>query len=471
MKVEEYKDGDVERHTIAAMVTNRDVAAAVARKWTKRGLFASPFLNIAGSWCVEHFRKYKQPIGSDLAGTYADWAETAPDQDTVKLIGELLRHINDEYVGEGREIANTAYVLDRAEKYFELVRTQRLIDGLTKAKAAGDLDKCRSLLNEFGKSVDVMNFGVDMLQDKEALHRAFAEDSVDQLITWPGDLNILFGDLFSREQFVMFMGPTGRGKTFWLCETAWMALLQRRKVLFLSAGDMNQNQMYERFSMRAANKPKWPGTVKYPISLRKEGGEINVEHEDMVFDEKIQESDASEAFDTCMRRIVKSKEPHIKLICYPAGTLSAKMVADTVEYYAQYGWVADVVLIDYSDLMAMPYNTRDVRDKINSLWIELRSLCHSMRILIVTATQANRESMKSDTVTMLHTGEDIRKGAHVSGAISINQNHEERGKRLFRMHKIKDRTGECDIRHRVYTAHCLSVAKPAVLSLFDEGKD
>ena len=124
--------------------------------------------------------------------------------------------------------------------------------------------------------------------------------------------------------------------------------------------------------------------------------------------------------------------------------------------------------IDYADLMMPPMGMgKDIRDRINWLWIALRALSSSgSQPLVLTATQANRESMKTGTISMTHTSEDIRKVAHVTGLIGLNQMNDEKQQQLMRINWVALREDANDSNKCCQVAGCFAIGNPAMCSLF-----
>jgi len=132
--------------------------------------------------------------------------------------------------------------------------------------------------------------------------------------------------------------------------------------------------------------------------------------------------------------------------------------------WAREGWVADVVVIDYSDILDMNYPKIEGRDRIDRTWRDLRRISQQFHCLVVTATQTNRDSYDAKIITRKHSSEDKRKLAHVTGMIGINQTEEEKKQEVMRFNWIKVRDGKYFESKCVAVAGCLSVGNVAIRS-------
>jgi hypothetical protein len=62
-----------------------------------------------GKWCIEHYRRYGQPIGKQIETKFRHWAETNTDKDVIQQLERLLEYVNDEYA-RAAETPTQAYI-------------------------------------------------------------------------------------------------------------------------------------------------------------------------------------------------------------------------------------------------------------------------------------------------------------------------------------------------------------------------
>jgi len=112
----------------------------------------------------------------------------------------------------------------------------------------------------------------------------------------------------------------------------------------------------------------------------------------------------------------------LRLISYPAYSASITNIMTDIELLEiREGFIPDVIVIDYADILA-PENTRDSgREKIDATWKALKRMGAERKALVITGSQTNRDSIEKAIIDEHHTAEDIRKLAHVDVMLTLNQ--------------------------------------------------
>jgi replicative DNA helicase len=251
-----------------------------------------------------------------------------------------------------------------------------------------------------------------------------------------------------------------------LIDVAFRAVMQRNRVAFFEVGDMTRAQISRRFAVRVCNHPWRPRIVKEPIRIGVDKTGPHVDFKEFEYKEHLQLKMLEKGFSK-LRDTIKSSKTLFKLQIHPAASLSISHLTNTVKMWARDGWVPDVIVIDYADLLAQNFGKSDVREKINDVWIGLRALSQTMNCLVVTATQANRASYNVKAITMEHASEDKRKNAHVTGMVAINQTPEEKKYGVIRLGWVDLREDDYNPHKFVHVAGCLSLANPTMISCFE----
>jgi len=461
-------DGSNEREILIGMIVNSIVCGRIADKWDKR-LFRSKWANIVSSWCVTYFKKYNKAPRKQIESLYRSWERKSHDKETVKIVNKFLSGLSDEYAELKRD-SNPKYVLDKAGEYFSEVKLERLQEDLESSLTANDISKALTRVSEF----DAVKLGkgevINIFTGGASIWKSAFQDELDGLVKYPGKLGEFLGNQLGRDMFVGFMGPEGRGKSFILMDIAFRAALQRRRVAFFEAGDMSESQILRRLATRIAQRPMRACTLQYPkgIYYQKKTKQYALITEDRVFKTKLDWRDALKASRKLRRRKIRSKDEYLQLICHSNSTLSVSMIETYLKEWARDGWLADVIVIDYSDILDMSYPKLEGRDKIDKLWRELRRLSQVYHCLVVTATQTNRLSYDAVTITRKHSSEDKRKLAHVTGMMGINQTEEEKKKGIMRLNWIKVRDAEYLESKCVTIAGCLALGNVAIRSAMED---
>lgn len=470
MKVER-RDGSTEKRIVTAMVVDQQVLGHIAPKWVKEGLFKSPWSNQIANWCVNYYKKYGKAPAKSIEGIFESWASNkALDKDTVTLVEKFLEGLSGEYVSTRKSI-NSQYIVDLAGMHFNRVQLDKLAETIQGDLERGKADEALQRVKGFAEIEIGRSEVIDVLQDKAAIQEAFSE-STESLIQYPGALESFFGDSLGRDQFLSFMAPDKVGKSFWLIDIAWRAMLQRRKVAMFQVGDMSRNQVLRRLMARASRRPmratKKDKIVKYPTYIvhDPDAKYAEVDHKELKFKEDLDWRVAWKACEDIITNKIKTKEPLLRMSVHPTDTISIQGVKGILQGWERQGWTPDVIVIDYADILAPENGKDDSLTQINKTWKAMRSLSLSLHCLVATATQSNAEAYKTDLLTRRNFSGNKLKMAHVTGMIGINVSPEEKDNQLFRLNWIVLREEKFHSSKCVHVAGCLPLANPAIKSTF-----
>ena len=128
-----------------------------------------------------------------------------------------------------------------------------------------------------------------------------------------------------------------------------------------------------------------------------------------------------------------------KFIFLPMYTATVEDIVaylDNLYYYE--GYSPDVVIVDYADIVKPSKGTNEYRHQINDIWMKLRSIAQNRNILVVTASQTNRGGMSGE-ISRENIAEDMRKIAHASILVALNQNKKERTAGVMRLETLASR--------------------------------
>jgi hypothetical protein len=485
----EARNGADERRVLIGMIVNDAVCGRVASRWNKdEGLFRSKWCNLVGGWAVEYYFHYHEAPQAAIEAQFERWiGKGKQDPETIDLVERFLQTLSTEYEGRNAEI-NSEYTIELAGRLFNRVHAERLVERLRGELDTGEAGDVGKIIADWNRVELGGGEGVNLFADDAVVDATFAE-KVESLIKYPGDLGEFLGDALCRDALVALLGPEKRGKTWWLIDIAFRAVLQRRKVAFFEVGDMSQNQIIRRFGIRAAKQPRKAQEVAIPIEMKwvegqeptEEDGEteagsrrrrktvstpsnmMEVGH-DKKFIDAVTADAVKTAFKHLLERQAKSREELLRLSCHSNSSISADGVRAILQQWERGGWVPDVIVIDYADILAPPPGHAESRDAVNSTWKKLRSMSQDMHALVVTATQANAESYSADTIGRQHFSEDKRKFAHVTAMIGLNSTEGEKAKGLMRLNFIVLREDDFIVSNCVHVAGCLALGNPAMLS-------
>lgn len=455
-----------ERSILIGMVVDKAVLARVAGRW-KPPMFRSPYANKVGDWCVDYFRRYEKAPGPHLQNIYESWAATAQNQDLANTISKFLDGLSQQYQ-HLRKQSNSSYLIDKAGEYFNKVSLQKLTDNIEGDLEVGDTERALGRVTQYRKVDMGVGESVDVLADQQAIRTAF-EQKREPLITFPDGLGKFFGDFLERDGLIAFQGPEKRGKSFWLQEIAFAAVLARLKVAFFECGDLSQHQIMRRFMVRVSNTPLRAGRVRYPkgIRLRQQENGPPIALVRQSYRRYRKALTWKKAYKSCQRLTQRRRLKSVwRLSCHYNDTLSIEGIRRILDEWGYDDWTPDVVIIDYADILNMDYSGLEGRDRYDHTWKQLRRLSQERHCLVVTATQAAARAYKAQTQGQEHFSEDKRKNAHVTGMVGLNQTAEEKERGVMRLNWIDLREGFFSQRRCCYVTTCPELANMAVQSIF-----
>jgi hypothetical protein len=237
MKIETF-DGGPERQVVIGMVVSDQVLARLVPHWEGRGQFASDAANLVGHLCVTYFRRHGKAPGKDVKALFLAWASKRPQGDPVAAMAEqFLTGLSGEYETAGE--VNPEFVVDLARGVFDAVKAQKAIDTASGFLAQGQTDQAIQTLHGLKATPLGQGGGSDLTSDHASVLAAFADEKTDVLINYLGLLGVWFGYGLEWGGFVVFVAFTGVGKTFWLLDLAYRAMIQRCRVVYFQVGDMS----------------------------------------------------------------------------------------------------------------------------------------------------------------------------------------------------------------------------------------
>ena len=186
---------------------------------------------------------------------------------------------------------------------------------------------------------------------------------------------------------VKLVAPGGRGKTYWMMDMAYQAMLARNRVAFFIVGDMSQEEMEMRLQTRAIARPSLLGPYDYPLAITRTKGEqyatvtLDRRRPDAVFGP----AEGWAALHAVQMNEVKSRDSYLKLSAHPSISITVDGLIAVLDGWSLDGFVPDCVVIDYPGNLAPPPGIKDKRDQINYNWQTLRGLAQRLHCLVLIA--------------------------------------------------------------------------------------
>lgn len=463
MKVKKVKGGKEERLILTAMIVDTLVLSRIAGNWSKKGgLFSSKWANLVGEWCVTFFNKYGKAPNSVIERLFDKWAKKSEDEETIKLVEQLLQTLSNQYAKKTKSI-DTDIVLDMAEEYFNKVQLKFLAKQLSNKIEREELDDAEKLQIAHCRISLKRKPAVIIGENYETVKNAFAGKEVKSIVEYNGALRKFYGDFLCKNGFIAFLAKDKGGKSMVLLDMACRAWMQGLQVAYFDTGDMTESQVIRRIGSRVSGKPYRKQKYRYPIKISRSPEELmaNVRFDKRKATKRLSVKEAWSAIETAREK----GNGTLRLETFPAGTCSVRDIRAYLNTWKnESGFEPHLVVIDYADLLAPPPGINDFRHQINASWEQMRAISQEMDNLVVTATQANAASYKSELMGRWNFSEDKRKLAHVTGMVGLNSNAQEQDRQITRYNWIVLREGEYSSTKCVHVAHCLAISHPTVRS-------
>lgn len=453
-------DASIERQIIMYSIVStrflRDISIVLKPEYME-----SSYARIVLKWVLEYYNEYREAPKKHIQELYQKNSFQISDEEDTELIAEFLLRLSNEYKdGEiSEEKENIDFIIKNAIIYLKLQSVKRLKDSLEVCLLNKDAVKAEQAIANFRRLETPRDKGVSMFEDTVEVTTAFLEEE-DTLFKFPGVLGDEIGT-FSRGDLIAYLAAAKRGKSWWEWYTAQMATYHGFRAVFFNL-EMTKNQVVRRAWTSLTGMPRRKSenqvkrTIEVPYFTREgEEGPWSIE----VKEKEYPTIDLSKvaAKQKAFRRQFRSG--NIRVFSFPAYSATVndiKAHLDNLYYYDEFA--PDVIVIDYADLIVPSSNYRgEYRQQLDEIWKSLRRIAQERNALVVTASQAGRAAFDADAAEK-DIAEDIRKIAHVSKLISINQTKAERDLGVVRIQQLVERDDKIGGR-KVVVLQCLDLGQ------------
>jgi hypothetical protein len=506
----------VERRIIIGLIVSTNYIRRLQPIYDSK-YFSTRWTRLVADWCMEYYGKYSTAPMEDIQAIY-NRKKKRLDGDIADLIKDFLESISHEF--EHSSNFNVGYLLDESAYFFNEKAVEQLSNDIQTAMENNDVEQALALLKEHDRVVLPQKNGVNPLVDKETIYSAFEEAS-EPIVRFTGALGQLLNQTLVRKGLVAWLGPEKRGKTWWLMLLAKQGLTCGLNVAFFGAGDMDEEEMALRHAISRegrSNLKQYCGTFLIPVldcaknqndkclmARRTGSGSVMVGGEEGTPPMLMDFYEAPDEYEPCTfcakkkngkfegaywfkehtvkepltwkqafragRKESKWIQPHrYMMICYPNDTLTVeRMEADLDAWEREHGFVPDLIIVDYIDIMNYEGLVKDFRHAENAKWKGSRRLAQTRNALVATVTQADSASYDKKSLTKKNFSEDKRKFAHATAFYSLNQTEEEEEIGILRMGQLLVRNVK-RVMAEVTLLQCLRIGRPLLASYWNRNK-
>lgn len=506
----ELIDNRDEVRLLAGLIWSEDFGRTIAPALDITLLSSKPTRKLA-KWVCTYWQKYHSPPQQDVRDA------VSKNDDDFNVTQELLKRCEQELP----EIPNVERLVDLVEEYLRRRALEQTLELVKDRLDNGEVTAACQELQRFtppSVSSESQNVASDPYTDHEAVWDAFENGAGDPIVKFPGAFGDYVNEFHVRGGFIAYLGPIKRGKSFLLQETATWARRCNRCVAHFSFGDMSKREMIRRQAISITGRSdqwKYCGDFIVPIAdcQRNQKGDCPMDGygrsgKPSIVPTEFGEQgrlkwtleafkqnpnyrpctacrnvpDVAHEFKPChwhrhatvkevltwreawkaMNRSQKIHRPsRYKMMFYPAGTATIDDMRRQLDVWEKTeGFIADVIIGDYADLMAPVDKRIEFRHGQDSIWKGWRGLAHERNALAVTATQAAARSFTKASMTKSDFSEDVRKLAHATVVFGLNQLLDEQLLGLLRVGKVVVREGASDAGKEVTLLQSLRQGRP-----------
>jgi len=142
---------------------------------------------------------------------------------------------------------------------------------------------------------------------------------------------------------------------------------------------------------------------------------------------------------------------------FPTGSASIITLRNHIEKLSMKGFKPSVIMVDYADVMRSTRQYDSMRHELKLIYEELRNMAMEMNIPIWTASQANRDSAKSDIVGLENMAEAYGKAMVADVVISLSRKPLEKASGAGRLFIAKNRAGRDGLLFPIHIDTAMSI--------------
>lgn len=394
-------------------------------------------------WIKDYYLKYEKAPGKDIKDIF-EVEKKYIDEDEAELIEDILVRLSDH-----ADSYESKFKIEIAENYIAEQKINKLIENVHGNILKGQINDAEALIASHMRTERPTVKAINILEDTQAIKKATEDDSHRTLIEFNGAIGKMIGPL-KRQDFFSFIGPMKRGKTFWMIDFALKGLMRQQKVLFVSM-EMAPQEMMQRIYSSFMGCPKTEREIYIPYF-----------EDNKILSKKINKKglSANKMIKKADKLKLLIKKGSLQLLCYPTYGANVGDIKTEIHNLAHYNdFYPDIIVVDYADILAPEIDSpKEHRHRLNHTWGELRGLAQSHDALVITASQADRSTFKKD-IEEDNLSEDIRKLAHVTHMMALNQTRDDKKMNLMRCSMLASRSEEFQVSDEVFCLYQYGVGK------------
>lgn len=466
------------------------------RGFLSADVFKVKFCKEVAKWCFEFYDEHGDVPQQHIEDIFERKREHLR-QGEEELVETFLENLSERH--ERNQHVNVDYIFSESRKYAKKRLLEDYHNRGIDAIRRGDVDEAERAY------LQLMQGGRDVGSSfnpftKGNVRETYMDDNSNTMFALPGAVGELIGKL-CRAWLVAYMGPMKRGKTFWLAETAVTSAARRYNTLFVSL-EMNRQDINLRVFRRMLNRPDEGQDLDLPVfdcfhnqdnscrlrqRVKRNQKVVDEEGSLMKYKPRMKykpctacmgtenyfpatwkTTEQIEAFNR--RELLKKLKgfrrmygDSLRVACFPAFSAEVKDIEAEIDWLdVVENFKVDTLVVDYADIINPGRRDLSERGSLDHIWKRLKQLAAEKNILVVTATQTNRQAINRHSVRDVDTAEDIRKMAHVDLTMGLNQTPDDKEVGLMRVNAVNHRHRRTPLWAEAFVLQSLEIGLPHI---------
>jgi len=497
-------NADIENEILTALITNSQFISKVCKMYKED--YFSDYGRILCKWVFDYWNTYQEAPGKNIDTIYSFEKESLKPA-IAESIEAYLETLSNAYTGDD---LNVNYMVEKARVYFRRKAYERLFDTGKNLMSLGRVENAVKVLGEFIDVAGTTNNWCNPFDSSYVTDYLFdLEEATNVLFRLKGALGDLVGPL-ERGWLVAILGPMKRGKSYWLQEILFQAAVHKKRVAYINLEMLPHGVSGRLFSRLLGVGLSTPERVRYPIfdcrhnqrdtcpvSKFRQNDIALVSGEDYRLPKwdtpglgdyracsVCRESDelkryyvpevwytwftpkrefSRHSLTRNVRQFTRHYGDRIRQLTYPPLSATFERIKqDLDELEWSEGFIPDIVVVDYADVVAPPNEHMNEYEHANMLWLKMKAAAIEKKQLWVTGSQTNRQGLEKELVSQKDTSGNIRKLAHVDVMLAINQTEEEKEDLIMRITCLVHRHRESSQLRQVLILSQLALGMPYI---------
>lgn len=387
---------------LQALLVDRKFAEQMMESFNPES-FELKYLQWLGERYYKYWQKYKDfPTTNLLVSIVKDELKANLDATLREQVIAYLQKIK-----LNPDLGDLVHV---KEKTLDFCKRQALKTALEKSVDLIATEKYDSVVDVIKKAVlvgDAPSIGHDFFKDQEARFQQVNRSAILTGFSQLDGKGILNGGL-GRGELGVFMMATGCGKSHWLVQMGCSALREGKNVLH------------------------------YTFELSE--CQIGIRYDSNLCD--IAADDVPEFKDEVLKKYVNSNYGRLFIKEYPTNFATVATLKSHIDKLAaKEGFIPDMLIIDYVDNMKSGRQSDTTRDKLKSLYEEVRDFAKELGVPCWTASQTNRDGIDEDIITLDKIAEAYAKAMVADVIITMSRKSSEKMNGYGKLFIAKNRAG------------------------------